>query len=142
MTNVRFAVAVHVLTLLAYAEAPCTSAFIANSVNTHPVVVRRILGALQRAGLVTGQTGPGGGFRITKAASRVKLSDVFLALEDGAAPASHQPNPQCPVGRQVKDLVAGVGQRAEKAFIASLAGQTIADLVREVRRKSGSAARC
>jgi Rrf2 family protein len=142
MTNVRFAVAVHVLTLLAHAQEPCTSAFIASSVNTHPVVVRRILGALPRAGLVTGQTGPGGGFRLAKAASKVKLSDVFLAVEDGAAPASHQPNPQCPVGRQVKGLVTDVGRRAEKAFLASLAGQTVEDLVRVVKKKAGSAASC
>ena len=142
MTNVRFAVAVHILTLLSHAEEPCTSAFVAGSVNTHPVVVRRMLGMLQRAGLVSAQAGPRGGFRIAKEPKRITLANVFAAVEDHAAPASHQPNPRCPVGRQVKGIVTDIGRRAEKAFVASLADQTIADVVRDVKRKAGAAARC
>ena len=141
MTDVRFAVAVHILTLLSHATEPCTSAFIAGSVRSHPVVVRRVLGKLRGAGLVTGHAGPRGGFRLARDPKRIRLSDVFAAVEDHAAPASHEPNPSCPVGRQVKGIVTEIGQRAERAFVASLAQQSIADVVKDVQRRAGSTVR-
>jgi DNA-binding IscR family transcriptional regulator len=43
-TSSRFAVAVHVLTLMAWAdEEPLKSEQVAESVNTNPVVIRRML---------------------------------------------------------------------------------------------------
>ena len=52
--------AVHVLAVLAYQEGDrVTSALLASSVNTNPVIVRRLLLALQRARLV--ETGKGAG---------------------------------------------------------------------------------
>src|SRR3712207_248133 len=58
----RFAVAVHILTLLADAGGePVTSEYIAASVNTNPSLIRRLLSALARAGLTTSQLGTGGG---------------------------------------------------------------------------------
>jgi DNA-binding IclR family transcriptional regulator len=52
-TNSRFAVAVHVLSLMAWSdEEPLKSEQVAESVNTHPVVIRRMLVDLAQAGLV------------------------------------------------------------------------------------------
>lgn len=134
--NVRFAVAVHVLALLAGDDAPHNSTEIAGSVNSHPVVVRRILGVLQRAGLVHGRSGPGGGFQLARPAVEIRLDAVFRAVEEsGTAPRSHHPNPACPVGRHVRGVVEGIGARAERAFLAALAEETVADVTREVRRK-------
>ncbi|HEY4389291.1 MAG TPA: Rrf2 family transcriptional regulator, partial [Ktedonobacteraceae bacterium] len=60
-TNSQFAVAIHTLTLIAQAgDEPITSEYIAGSVNTNPVFIRRILGLLSRAGLVASQPGVGG----------------------------------------------------------------------------------
>ena len=54
--------AVHVLALLAYKEGDrVTSAFLAGSINTNPVIVRRLLLALQRAKLVDTCKGAGAG---------------------------------------------------------------------------------
>lgn len=71
--NSRFAVATHLLVGLGYlpAHTPLqdpkkgewvNSAHLAESVNTHPVVVRRILGDLRKAGLVISQQGKNGGW--------------------------------------------------------------------------------
>lgn len=135
--NVRFAVAVHVLVLLALAEEAENSARIAESVSTHPVVIRRILGALQRAGLVTGRPGPRGGFRLARAADSIGLDEVFRAVEgDGAAPPAHRPNLRCPVGRHVTRVLDTIGDRAERAFLGALADETVAGAARQVRRRS------
>lgn len=138
--NVRFAVAVHVLVLLALASEAQNSATIAESVSTHPVVIRRILGWLQRAGLVVGRPGPRGGFRLARAAESITLDEVFRAVEsDGAAPPAHRPNLQCPVGRHVSKVLAAIGSRAERAFLGALAAETVAGAARQARRSGAGA---
>jgi Rrf2 family protein len=137
--NVRFGVAVHTLVMLALFDEPQNSTRIAESVDTNPVVIRRILGLLERAGLVHGRTGPGGGFRLARPAHAITLEQVFRAVEaSGAAPAAHRPNRKCPVGRTVSVVLAAIGKRAERAFLSALAGQTLADAVGQVRRGAGA----
>ncbi len=134
--SVRFAVAVHVLVLLALSDQARNSAVLAGSVGTNPVVIRRLLGLLQRAGLVHGRTGPGGGFRLARPAASITLADVFRAVEGGgAAPARHRPNAACPVGGAVPAVLQRIGERAERAFLASLAGETLAGTARRVSRR-------
>jgi DNA-binding IscR family transcriptional regulator len=79
MSNSRFAVATHVLTSLALAAeddpgARLTSDELAASINTSPVVVRRIIGRLQAAGLVVAQTGRGGGAALAARRARSRCS--------------------------------------------------------------------
>ena len=132
--NVRFAVAVHILVMLALESEPRTSAVIADSVHTNPVVIRRILGLLRRAGLVDGRMGAGGGFRLARPARAIRLDEVFRAVEaDGAAPPAHRPNPRCPVAGRVTRVLDDVGRHAERAFLATLAGRSLADVTRQVR---------
>ena len=115
--SLRFAVAIHVLVLLAAVEEPATSAFIAGSVRTNPVVIRRILGRLKRAGLVAGRSGPRGGFRLARPPRRISLAEVYVAVEQGGAgPRTHRPNPRCPVAKHVTGVIASVGTGAGPNF--------------------------
>jgi len=132
--NVRFAEAVHILVMLALEDGPKTSGIIAQSVSTNPVVIRRILLLLERAGLVTGRMGTGGGFRLARAARGITLAEVFRAVDaDGAAPPAHRPNPRCPVGSRVGVLLNDIGRQVEGAFLGALAARTLAAVTREVR---------
>ena len=89
-TNSRFAVAVHVLSLMAWSgEEPLKSEQVADSVNTHPVVIRRILKELAEAGLVVSQTGSLGGSRLAHDPSQTTLLDVYQALEYGGVFSLH-----------------------------------------------------
>ena len=66
-TSSRFSVAVHILTLMARADdEPMKSDQMAGSVNTNPVVFRRILCELARAELITSQTGASGGSSVLR----------------------------------------------------------------------------
>jgi|SRR5215203_1602121 Rrf2 family protein len=134
-SNSRFTVAVHTLTLLAQRpEVPVTSEYVASSVNTNPVVIRRMLGALRSAGLVTSQGGNGGGWRLTREPGEITLCDVYRAVEDEPLFALHprDPNPHCPVGRYIQGSLNGHYEDAKRALEAELARTTIGDILNEV----------
>ncbi len=82
----RFAVALHVVTLLAAGGGrPVPSALVAGSVRTNPVVIRRILRDLARAGIVETRRGSSGGSRLARAPRRVTLLQVYRAVEEEGA---------------------------------------------------------
>ncbi len=140
MTSSRFAVATHVLTLLSQGGTePLTSEYIASSVNTNPVVIRRVMGELRAAGLVTAQGGNGGGWRLAADPMTITLRDVYRAVEDEALfPLHHRPpNPNCPVGRHIQHALSGHFLAATRAMEDELARATIADVREEILARTG-----
>lgn len=133
--NSRFAVAVHALGVLAYhADERHTSRRIAESVATNPVVIRRLLAQLARAGIVESAHGAKGGFRLAKPASKVTLHDVYAAVEDGgffALPGKS--NADCPVACRMKAILDGVFGRVEAKVLPELKRTTLADVVRRIK---------
>jgi Rrf2 family protein len=132
----RFVVAAHALAMLAYGKGEAlTSEWIAGSVNTNPVVVRRILSMLARAGLVVTQEGAGGGVRLAKAPKEIDLRAVYHAVESDVMFALHpqEPNPACPVGRTIQSALQPTLDAAEESLLDSLGKTTVADIVRRVR---------
>ena len=74
--------AVHVLAVLAYKEGdPVTSACLADSVNTNPVIIRRLLLSLQQARLIETRKGAGAGSRLSRAPHRIHLAEIYRAVE-------------------------------------------------------------
>ena len=128
--------AVHVLTLLAYREGHrVTSAFLGDSVNTNPVIIRRLLLALQRAGLVDTCKGAGAGSRLSRPPERINLAEVYRAVE-GAEPfasPSRPPNPACPVGHCIQPTLDRVFASAQAALERDLKQTTLADLIGTVK---------
>ena len=138
----RFAVAVHVLSVIALGDDEAvTSDYIAGSVRTNAVVVRRLLGKLRRVGLVRIQPGPRGGARLARPASRILLSDVYRAVEEGQVLALHKnpPNPRCPVGRNIGGVLSRIFGEAEAAMEATLRRRTLADVVGGVKENAAAA---
>lgn len=131
-TSSRFAVAIHVLTLLeTEGGRPVTSDYIASSVNTNPGFIRRILAMLARAGLVRSQLGAGGGALLAKPVSQIRLLDVFAAVESEGVLALHHapPSARCPVGRHIQASLRTVFGRAEGALKRELGETTVAEVV-------------
>lgn len=139
-TNTRFAVALHALGYLVYSRAELsTSDELAASVNTNPVVIRRLLAALREAGLVSSQAGPGGGWRLERPGEQISLAEIYRAVEDEplfALPA-RDPSDACEVGAHVHEVFNRIAADAEHALIDHLATVTIADLVTEIARRVG-----
>jgi Rrf2 family protein len=139
-SNSRFAVAIHVLTLLAQSpDQPVTSDYIAGSVNTNPVVIRRLLASLRRAGLVTSQGGHGGGWMLAAPACAITLRDVYRRVSDTSLFALHnrQPNQRCPVGRNIQRSLTAHFMQASSAMQDELGRTTIADILNDVVPAAG-----
>ncbi|HEX8154571.1 MAG TPA: Rrf2 family transcriptional regulator [Thermoanaerobaculia bacterium] len=136
-TSSRFATAIHILTLLGHErDEPVTSELIAGSVNTNPVVIRRLLRALADAGLVTSVPGTSGGSRLARRPEDITLLDVYSAVEDEQLFGRHtqQPNPKCPVGSRIAELLTPRFDEATHALMQSLGSTTIASLLDDLNR--------
>ncbi len=79
--NGRFSLGVRVLAQLALEPGTMqTSATLAETLGTSPVMVRRIFGALNKAGFIMQRKGPQGGAKLKVAAKTIGLGDVYKAV--------------------------------------------------------------
>jgi Rrf2 family protein len=128
--------AVHVLAVLAHKEGDrVNSAFLAGSVNTNPVIIRRLLLALQRARLVETCKGAGSGSRLSRSPKRINLAEIYQAVEEAepfARPA-RKPNMACPVGKCIRDTLEHIFESAQQALQRDLARTTLADVMDTVK---------
>ena len=135
--NSRFAVGVHCLLGLAYlGEAGATAEMLAGSVQTNPVVLRRLLKSLERQGLVEIRQGKGGGVRLSRSPSSITLADIYAAVEtDAEIFAYHEaePNPACIVSCKVKQVLEPIFAAASEAVRSTLAQTHLSDLLDAVQ---------
>jgi Rrf2 family protein len=132
----RFAMALHVLAVLAYKDGDrVSSQLLAASVNTNPVIIRRLLLALQRARLVETRKGPGLGSRLTRAPARISLAEIFRAVdgEERFVMPARRPNGACPIGHHIRPALQHVFASARAALERDLSKTTLAELVAELR---------
>ncbi|MGE6555744.1 Rrf2 family transcriptional regulator [Exiguobacterium artemiae] len=131
MINSRLAVSVHILALIAtHPDQALSSEYIAGSVNTNPVVIRRLTGLLRQAGLlqtVAGKTGA----TLTKDPAGITLLMIYRAVEPKETLFSmhEQPNPACPVGRNIQSTLDETFVRAQRALEAELEAETLSDIL-------------
>jgi len=136
-TSTRFAVAVHVLTALAVSDGkPLRSEDLAYSANTGAVVIRGLLSRLNDAGLTRSQLGAGGGALLAKPAEKIRLLDVYEAVEDTELFSVHRTPPceNCAVGGNILEAIRPTLSRARSALEDELGKTTIADIAAEVAR--------
>ena len=106
----RFTIALHIFTCVDTfkGEYKITSEFLAGSINTNPVIIRKILTQLKNAGLITVARGTGG-ISPTRSLKDISFYDVYQAIEpveNGDLFNFHSsPNPQCRVGKNTHALL-------------------------------------
>jgi Rrf2 family protein len=97
---------------------------------TNPVVVRRVLGHLREAGLVTSAKGHDGGWRLARSAALITVADVYKAVGEPiyTRPGRGPENPpHCAIERALHATMQSAFQRAETALTDQLAQVCIAD---------------
>ena len=144
-TSSRFVVATHILTALAGRRMfvgegfPINSDEIADSVNTNPVVIRRILGKLREAGFVETKSGPNGGTVLIKDPQTIKLSEIYSTVEEeGSLFHMHYctPNSECPVGSHIQESLKDLLHESEAAFLNVLNNRTLYDIGQDIIARS------
>ncbi|GHF00363.1 Rrf2 family transcriptional regulator [Streptomyces spiralis] len=136
----RSAVAIHALAMLAHRRGgPLTSTEIADSLDSNPVLVRRILGHLRDAHLIWSTEGRGGGWSLARSPRDITLYDAYAAVEEGQVFSrhTHPPSRACEVGRNIGDLLDAEFRSAERALEEQLGRTTIADLLQRILASDG-----
>ncbi|WP_268822109.1 Rrf2 family transcriptional regulator [Paenibacillus tarimensis] len=130
--STRFSMAVHILSLITTSTNEVTGDFIAGSVNTNPVVIRRIMGMLKKAGLLDVRPGVGGAF-LLKAPEDITLLDIYHAvhvIEGNRLFGVHQDsNVRCQVGRNIESILQFELNEAQSAMEQRLAQTTLSKLI-------------
>ncbi len=131
----RFPVAAHALAYLAHKGAfgpgsAVSSAELAASMPTNPVVVRRVTAMLARAGLIGTRAGAGGGAWLKGPPAAIGLDAVLRAVNGCAHLGAPPPGVKgCPVGERIPEAVRAAITAADEAASARLAKITVADLL-------------
>ena len=123
MNNGRFAISVHILTLLCKSEGDLLSSdYIAGSININPVLVRKEIANLKKAGFIQSKEGKNGGCYLAQAASDIRFSELFKRVyeENVLSHAKNEPNPNCPVGRDINVYLSSLYAEAEQALVDKL----------------------
>jgi DNA-binding IscR family transcriptional regulator len=133
----KFPVAAHALAYLAHKGAfaaadAISSAELAASMPTNPVVVRRVTAMLGKAGLVGSRTGAGGGAWLLRSAESIHLDEVLEAVH-GCTKLGVPPRgvDGCPVGAKIPDAVRGALLAADQAVTERLHRISVADLLKD-----------
>ena len=133
--NTQFSIAVHVLAGISSRDGLVTSEALAESVNTNPVFVKRILAKLSKAALIRTVAGKSGGCALAKKAKDITLLDVYAAVQAPKAFAIHEyaVNRGCEISSNIKPVLGKVLVGAQTSFEKELKKTTIADVLRKIK---------
>lgn len=135
----RFTIAIHIFACIDTFGDTCkvTSDFLAGSTNVNPVIIRKILGQLKKAGLIEVARGTGG-TTVAKPLGEISFLDVYHAVECvGKGDLFHfheNPNTNCPVGRNIHHILDDRLLQVQNAMEEELASITLADLKKDTEK--------
>lgn len=130
----RLSGVLHLLLHMAQRPEPMTSEVLARSMDTNPVVIRRIMAGLREAGYVQSEKGHGGGWTLACDLSKVTLRDVYEALGSPSllAIGNRTESPGCLVEAAVNARLSKSFHDAEELLLARLGEVTLAVLSDDV----------
>ena len=128
--NSRLSLALHTLSHMAREpDRMWTSSDIANHAGTNPVVVRRVLGKLREAGLLTSEKGHAGGWRLARKPQEISLADVYLALDERLVASDESKDATaCSVEHALHKRVSGVLEEIEQSLVQKLGETSISEV--------------
>ena len=136
----KFTIGVHIITAIEYfkEKTRVNSEFLAGSIGVNPVIVRTVISQLREAGIVQTQRGSSGA-ELAKRLDQITLFDVYKAVGsvdegEGLFHFHEQPNPECPVGRNIHKVLDRHLSDAQKAMEESLKAITLADIEQSTKQ--------
>ena len=108
-----------------------TSRFLAASIGANPVIVRNIMIQLADAGMIDVKRGPGG-ITILRPLSKITFLDLYKAVETNSREEMFRfhenPNPSCPVGRNIHKALDPSLDKIQSDFEKDLASHTMQEV--------------
>ena len=142
----RFTIAVHIITAIDYFQKTrrVSSEFLAGSVGVNPAIVRNVIGMMREAGILRTQKGSGGA-ELTRPLSDISLYDIYKAVDcvDSEAGLFHfheQPNPECPVGRNIHQALDESLAEIQRVMEEKMRSVSLADISERTRQAIGKEA--
>lgn len=128
--NGKLSLALHTLGHMAHApDRVRTSSDIADHAGTNSVVVRRVLGQLRKAGLLSSEKGHAGGWKLARNPQHISLADVYLALDESiVATATKINHHECAIEHALHHRVSKVLEDVEQTLIERLSQTTIFEI--------------
>ena len=132
--SIKCSVAVHCLIFIHEAKgiAKVTSNLLAESTGSNPVVIRNILSALKKAGLITVPRGTGGA-ELCVDPSQITLYQIYTALEPdgvtsiiGIHACDGRP---CPVAQNIRKVLQGPYKKIEDAVKNAMEEITLQSMI-------------
>ncbi len=133
----------HVLLHMADRSEPTTSEMLAKTMDTNPVVIRRIMAGLREQGLVRSEKGHGGGWTLSCDLSKVTLRDIYAALGSPSllAIGNRTEAPICLIEQSVNATLDQAFRDAESLLLSRLENVTLAMLSVDVHQRLAARSR-
>lgn len=132
-TDSKLSRMLHVLLHMARNNKTYTSDEIAQMLSTNPVVIRRTMAGLKKAGFIQSEKGPKGGWSLVEDLSKITLFDIYNAVGEPTifAMGNERVNPDCAVERVVNAALDDAMNQAQTILLTQLKATTLADLALE-----------
>ncbi len=134
--SMKCSIAVHCLIFIHEAKgiAKVTSNLLSESTGCNPVVIRNILSALKKAGLITVARGTGGA-ELCVAPSQITLYQIYTALEPDGITSLIGIHPcegrSCPVAQNIRKVLQKPYHKIEDAIKEAMESVTLQSMIDE-----------
>lgn len=123
------------MTLLCEADEVTSSEYLAGSINVNAVLVRKELSNLIKHGLVTSQEGKKGGYKLNQPANKITLAMIYETVKPEAllGTAKNQPNPACPIGKQINQHLNDLYEEVDQSVMLKLGKTNLLDFCKKFK---------
>ena len=136
----KFTIGVHILAVIDYLgdTMKVTSNVLAGSIGVNPVIVRNVMGDLKEAGIISISQGKSG-ISLAKALDEITFYDIYKVVdsvnEEGIFHFHENPNPDCPVGRNIRDAMNDKLEKVQNCMEDEMKRITVADVAGDIRKR-------
>lgn len=133
--NSSFSIAVHALVYLNHMERVLSSEELARNVCANPVLIRKVMSKLKKAGIVDTKGGNSGGYVFTADAEALTLERIAEAIDAhfvGSPWRSGDVDKECLISSGMGELMQNIYARLDERCRESLRGITVADIDRKI----------
>jgi len=136
----KFTIGVHLLAVIDYLgdSEKVTSKVLAGSIGVNPVIVRNVMGSMKEAGIINISQGKSG-ISLAKSLNEITFYDIYKAVDsvndEGIFHFHENPNPECPIGRNIHKAMDGKLERIQRCMEDEMRKITVADVVSDVRKE-------